>query len=154
CFAAELSLIAPQRNPQTLTCEQFGGGCDPRCGPCDLAADLAPLPTWGFCSSECEQLAEAQCAASPQCRVVKDAACAVAADCVTDYLGCFPTDQIIEASLDCFAAADGFTCSRSAECTAYHRSGLGTSPQLAREFAMCAPEGVAVGTCAGDVLCD
>ena len=154
CLAAEpASLPAPQRNPDTLACESFGGGCIPECGPCPLA-DLVPQPSWGFCGSTCEALTEVDCGKDPGCRVVKDAACSLSADCITDYLGCFPTDQFPDPSIDCFTARDGFTCSRSAECTAFHR-GLRSniSPQPVLAFAMCAPEGKSPGTCFGQVLC-
>src|SRR5689334_15243747 len=81
CLAAPepAALPAPLRNPDTLTCDSFGGGgCVPECGPCPaVAVDLAPIPTWGVCNGACDALSEAACAAEPGCRVVKDAACAV-----------------------------------------------------------------------------
>jgi hypothetical protein len=141
-------------NPDTLLCELWGGGgpCDPRCGPCPAVALSTPPPSWGSCGSQCESLSEAACAESPFCRVVKDAACAISGGCTTDYLGCFPTDQFTEPTIDCFMARDGQTCSRSAACTAFHR-GAGIDPRDARTFAMCAPEGEAPGTCFGEVVC-
>jgi hypothetical protein len=148
---------APQRNPETLTCESFGGGgCNPDCGPCPLADQpaLAPLPSWGFCGSTCEALSETACASDPACRVVKDAACAVSAGCTTDFLGCFPTNQFTDPAVACFAAHDGFTCSLSAACTAYHRgTQSGLEPPILQTFAMCAPEGKSPGTCFGQVTC-
>jgi hypothetical protein len=115
----------------------------------------APLPSWGFCGSTCESLSETECARTSECRVVKDAACAISGDCATDFVGCFPTDQVAEPSLDCFTARDGFSCSRSSACTAYHRSGPTTlDPAPARTFAMCMPEGKAPGTCSGEVTCE
>lgn len=147
------SLPAPQRNPDTLSCESFGGGCDLGCGPCPAAA-FAPIPSWGFCNGACEMLTEAACAKDAGCRVVKDAACAVSGGCLTDYLGCFPTDQMTDPAIDCFAARDGFACSRSAACTAYHRAGpIALDPVADRPFAMCGPEGQAPGTCFGQVVC-
>ena len=156
--AEPASLPAPQRNPDTLTCESFGGGgCIPECGPCPLAdqpAPTQPIPSWGFCGSPCESLSETACAADPTCRVVKDAACAVSADCTTDFLGCFPTDQSTDLAADCFAARDGFSCSQSAACTAYHRGmQSGLEPPITHTFAMCAPEGKSPGTCFGQVTC-
>lgn len=164
-FAEPASAPAPQRNPDTLTCQSFGGGCTPECGPCPAAeADPAlsqPSPTWGLCGSTCEALPEAACAKDPGCRVVKDAACAVSGDCTTDFLGCFPTDLFADPEVDCFAARDGFACSQSAACTAYHRGssalqglpGLQGPPEPDRTFAMCAPEGKSPGTCFGQVTC-
>jgi hypothetical protein len=153
--AAEPAIApAPQRNPETLTCEAFGGGCSPECGPCPEIA-LAPSPSWGFCGSTCDALSETACAQNAGCRVVKDARCAVSADCATDFVGCFPTDQLVDPSIDCFAARDGWTCSQSAGCTAYHRGGVnGLEPVVTRTFAMCAPEGQSPGTCYGAVACE
>ncbi len=163
-FAEPASALAPQLNPDTLICQSFGGGCSPDCGPCPAVAEAdpagvtAPIPSWGFCSGTCEALTETECVKDPACRVVKDAACAVSADCTTDFLGCFPTDQFTDPAVDCFAARDGFSCSQSAACTAYHR-GLSTAlgapepPGQERMFAMCAPEGKSPGTCFGQVTC-
>ncbi len=138
------------RNPDTLGCETWTGGepCNPECGPCPLIAPSLPPPSWGFCGSPCEARSEAECAQDLSCRVVKDAACALSGDCTTDFLGCFPTDQFTEAYLDCFAARDGQSCSRSGACTAFHRNQAGD-----RTFAMCAPAGKSPGTCFGEVLC-
>jgi hypothetical protein len=146
--------IAPQRNPDTLICEAFGGGCNPDCGPCaeDLPA-LAPLPSWGFCGSPCEALSETDCLKDAACRVVKDAEC-LNKTCVTDFVGCFPTDQLVEPDMDCFAARDGFTCSRSNGCTSYHRIfGIRLDQMAPREFAICVPEGQVPGKCNGQVVC-
>lgn len=162
CLIAEPAIApAPLRNPETLTCDSQGTGvCRPECGPCPLAeaaaSDLVAPPTWGVCGSTCEGLSEAACAQDAGCRVVKDAECAVSGTC-NGFLGCFPTDQLTRTDVDCFTAFDGATCSQSAACTAYHRS-HGTanarSPVLVREFAMCAPEGQAPGSCHGVVACD
>lgn len=143
-------------NPDTLICEAWGGGfpCDPRCGPCPAVALSTPPPSWGFCHGQCEGLPEPACAESPGCRVVKDAWCAVYGYCLNDYVGCFPTDQATDPSIDCFAARDGQTCSRNAGCTAFHRVfGGDPSPPGARTFAMCAPEGDWPGNCFGEVVC-
>lgn len=151
--AEPASLPAPQRNPDTLTCEAFGGGgCLPQCGPCP-AIDLAPLPTWGFCGSTCESLSADACAKDAGCRVVKNAACVASGTCATDFAGCFPVDQTADPALDCFAATDGFTCSRSGACTAYHRVSAGSDATAPRAFAMCVPEDRSPGTCHGQVLC-
>src|SRR6185503_19797747 len=65
---------ALQRNPESLTCEGFGGPfpCDPACGPCPADAE-PPAVSWGFCGSPCETLVETSCEADVGCRVVKDA---------------------------------------------------------------------------------
>jgi hypothetical protein len=101
----------------------------------------------------CESLSESACAQDATCRVVKSAACVASGTCATAFVGCFPTDQGTDPALDCFAATDGFTCSRSAGCTAYHRTTAGSDPTLARTFAMCVPEGKVPGTCFDAVVC-
>src|SRR5262245_40346535 len=88
--AEPASVPAPQRNPDTLTCEAFGGGCLPQCGPCP-AVDH-PAVTWGFCGSSCESLTESACAADATCRIVKNAACVASGTCATAFVGCFPVD--------------------------------------------------------------
>jgi hypothetical protein len=150
--------VQDQRNPQDLTCQNFGGGpiCDPECGPCPLGTDLAPIPSWGVCGSACELQDESSCAADPSCRVVKDARCAIDGTCLTDFIGCFPTDQQQIADLDC-KTADAQTCSESSTCTAFHRNdpcGLAVDGPCPREFAMCMPEGQAPGRCFDPVSCD
>ncbi len=147
---------APQRNPETLECQSFGSTCDPSCGPCPETA-FAPIPSWGSCGSFCEGQDEAGCAASPECRVVKDARCAVSGDCTTDFLGCFPTDSFTDPTTDCFAARDGQTCSRSSACTALHRlepCPLALDAPCPEPFAMCVPEGQSPGQCFAPVTCD
>src|SRR5436190_20794625 len=103
----------PLRDPERLTCQEFGGGCDPSCGPCPAAAPSIAFPSWGVCGSSCEQLTEAACAAAAECRVVRDARCAVSGTCETDFVGCFPVDTAPDTSVDCFRATTGWECSRS-----------------------------------------
>jgi len=149
------SLPAPQRNPQDLICESFGGGgCDPACGPCPQA--LAPIPTWGFCGSACENLDEASCAADDTCRVVKDARCAIDGTCLTDFIGCLPTDQFVDRNIVC-QQADSQSCSENPTCTAFHRNdpcGLAVDGVCPRDFVFCMPEGVSPGRCFAEALCD
>lgn len=159
---AEPTIAAAQRNPELLTCESFGGGgpCDPACGPCPASTQegttaLAPLPSWGFCGSSCEGLGEADCSGRDDCRVVKDVRCAIGLDCLTDFLGCFPTDQFVDPAVECTAAPDGETCSRNPACTAYHRvDPCPLDGQCPREFVLCMPEGVSPGLCFEEALCD
>ena len=148
---------APLRNPEALTCDFFGGNtCDPDCGPCpaeDLAA-LAPIPSWPQCNSPCESLGETACAASAECRVVKDARCMIEGNCVSDFMGCFPIDLAPDPTVDCFTARDGWTCSRSSACTALHESAECTPQQCPRQFALCVPEGKSPGNCQSPIACD
>lgn len=154
-FAEEPAVsLAPQRNPENLECQSFGGGCNPSCGPCP-ALDLAPIPSWGFCGSTCEQLTESACASTPECRVIKELECALSKDCTTDFIGCFPTNQFTDPTTDCRAARDGFTCSLNPACTAYHYRQLVVAPDATNQlsFALCAPEGQAPGSCYAPVTC-
>jgi hypothetical protein len=149
---ASLELIAPQRDPDTLLCESFGFDCAPGC---DCPALDQPAPTWGTCGGACDDLDEASCMARPECRVARNARCAVDPGCsASDFLGCFPTDQRVDASTDC-RNADATTCSRSSACTAYHDplfcALVGPCPA---EFTLCMPEGDDPGTCEGIALCD
>jgi hypothetical protein len=139
--------LAPQLDPETLTCITPRPECTPGC-VCD---DGAPSRTWGLCDGRCNAVTEEACTAIPGCRVVKDARCAISGACETDFLTCAPTDQVTEPSLDCLAAGDAETCSRSAACTAFH---FDRSPEIRRVFAMCAPAGTSPGACAGEVTCE
>ena len=151
---------APLRDPESLTCNSFGGDtCDPACGPCPLSdvAALSPIPSWPMCGSACESLNESACAASAECRVVKDARCVIGEDCVTDFVGCFPIDNVQDPTVDCFAARDGWTCSRSAACTALHdrRSPCPANDDTcSRPFGLCVPEGKSPGVCHEQATCD
>ena len=118
------------------------------------APPIPPIPSWGICGSPCEQLGESACAADPSCRVVKDAACAIHLDCLTDFLGCFPTDGITE-EVDCFTA-DAWACSRDRACTALHTSAACPAvegQECPRPFALCIPEGTSPGRCFDEVSC-
>lgn len=158
-FAAEEPAIAeaPRRDPGNLTCQSFGYPCDDACGPCPAVADLAPIPTWPYCGSPCEQLGESACEADPACRVIKDASCAIGESvCLTDFLGCFPIDEAPDDTVDC-ATADAWDCSRSNQCTAYHAAGTGACPpntECGRPFELCMPEGQHPGACVGMIACD
>jgi hypothetical protein len=133
-------LRAELRNPENLTCDEFTvGSCTPG----------VPVPTWGVCESECQDLNEQACSTASACRVVKDAECLVQFDCLTDYLGCFPTDMDVDESIDCWTA-DAFQCSRSPKCSAAHS----TSGGGGRPFDLCIIEGKSPGFCNLPVACD
>jgi hypothetical protein len=143
---------APQRNPDTLQCQSIGTGCDPACGPCPLAD--SPDVTWPVCNGACEGLGEGACAADPNCRVILDAACSIGLTCLTNYIGCYPTDTAVDISVDCFTA-DAWTCSRSNACTAYHSyaSCPANDESCARPFELCTREGTLPGRCWDQVTC-
>jgi hypothetical protein len=144
---------APLRNPDTLQCETFGGGCDPACGPCPAVANQ-PLPSWPVCGSPCESLDPSACAADPSCRVVEDAACSIGLNCFTNFVGCYPIDTVPSTSIDCYTA-DAWDCSRDNACTAYHSyETCPTDAECDRPFELCTPEGQAPGRCHDPVVCD
>jgi len=157
-----------QRNPEVLTCETFGGGggtCDPNCGPCPLTGGqedsaLAPIPSWGVCGGFCDTLDEASCAADDTCRVIKDARCAVAGTCETDFVMCVATDQFVDTSIDCTIITDGQRCSQNPACTAFHRESTcprhesPVPPPCTLDFAFCGDEGIAPGKCFEPAICD
>lgn len=153
------ALAAPQRNPFDLSCQSFGGTCDPACGPCpETGAALAPLPSWGFCFSSCESHDEATCETDDRCRVIKDARCAIDGTCVTDFLGCVEIDQFVDVLVDCTLVTDAETCSRNPACTGYYEpngcSILQNGPACGASFAFCGPEGRGAGRCFDQAACD
>jgi hypothetical protein len=147
--AAEPVLL---RDPATLMCQAFGSTCDPGCGPCP-ATGGAPTATWGVCGSQCETLNEGDCQVAPGCRVVLDARCAIERNCLTNFLGCFPTDGSMYPYIECWGV-DAFQCSRSEGCSALHVQTQCLSPECAQPFALCVPEGKMPGRCWDQVLCD
>jgi hypothetical protein len=155
--------MAPLRDPGNLTCQGFSSPCNDECGPCPAATEPAvagvkpipPIPSWNYCGHVCETKSETACAADPQCRVIKDAECAIGnMTCFTDFLGCFPVDTIPDVSVMCHGA-DAWDCSRSAACTAIHSGACGSGmPDCDRPFELCVPEGTIPGSCRGTVTCD
>ncbi|MBA3465180.1 MAG: hypothetical protein H0T46_34940 [Deltaproteobacteria bacterium] len=148
---------APLRDPSNLTCVSFGGGgCNPECGPCPaITAHRTPVPSWGVCGSGCDALGDGACTMTPDCRTTRDATCTIGPNaCITDFLGCFPTDFSRDDTINCFTA-DASTCSRSKKCEAHHGHapcpvGGGECP---RPFVTCVPVGVSPGSCDGQVTC-
>jgi hypothetical protein len=141
------AITAQLRNPETLLCQSFGGECDPACGPCPAVVGRTPAPTWGICGSSCENLDELSCAVQPECRIVRDARCAMSGTCFTDFIGCFPTDTLTLANIPCTDAHDGQTCSMIPSCTAFHDSLSCTDPPCGMRFAFCLPDGASPGRC-------
>jgi len=131
------------RDPNDLTCEAFG------------ACTAMPFgPTWGLCGSACSALDETACAADDGCRVVRDARCAISGTCETDFLGCFPTDDDVQADVACLGA-DSETCSKSPACIAYHLTsdGCALDGGCGHAFVLCMPADVAPGRCFDPVTC-
>jgi hypothetical protein len=143
---AEADPIAPIRlvDPYSLTCTDFGGwggggGCGP-CGACDPPPE-APLPTWGFCDSQCTALGEGECLATEGCRATYDYACYTGdGPCTAEvpYTGCYQVDQSGALEGDCLDLADAWQCSTRDDCVALHDFSTGGS-----EFVQCRVEGAA-----------
>ena len=163
-----------QRNPETGVCEYFGGGggggggCNDPCNPCpDSPAeepDRAPLPTWGFCESQCTGLAEAACVEASGCRAIYTSNC-IDQDCVDEplYVDCWATDMQGPIQGGGCTGLDSFTCSMHDDCSAVHYSTCPGAPGdqadpacLAANFGYCTPEGETgdPGNCYDPVTCD
>ena len=156
----EPAITPPLRDPELLGCTPPSQqGCDPACEPVDDRTGVAPIPpeqSWPVCGNACETLAETECAARSECRVVKDARCMIEEDCITDFLGCFAVDGAPNPNIDCFAMRDGWSCSRSNNCTALHERGTAgcTGEACPRPFGLCIPEGSSPGDCQSPISCD
>ncbi|MBP9208372.1 MAG: hypothetical protein KBG28_30670 [Kofleriaceae bacterium] len=147
----------PLRNPDTLTCDNVGGGgsgCDSGCGPCGGAGDGAPIayPTWAQCGHACEALDEGSCIAAPGCRAAYDYACQTGngpCTALQPFLGCYPVDTTGPIAGSCLGLG-GWDCSQHDDCAALYET---SGPSAV--FAECVPEpGRPWGTCDGPVLCD
>jgi hypothetical protein len=152
----EIAEPAGLRDPEQLTCTSFGPGCDPECGPCPEQTSLAPIPSWGVCGSVCEGMDETSCAAAAECRVVRDARCAIDGNCETDFIGCFPTDTFIDMTVPCLSIHDGWACSRNPTCSALHTRASCPSPfhpACVQPFGLCVPEGTSPGRCHDPIIC-
>lgn len=149
--------IPPERrSPYDLMCKPFGAPCSDVDGD-PTSAHVPPIPTWAECESECAELDEHTCAERSDCRVVRNAYCAFEGVCITDFVGCFPTDQQVDTSISC-TGADAWECSRNPNCTAWHDP-LDCPPnalvdQCPRQFIVCTPEGTIPGSCSGHIACD
>lgn len=150
------------RNPETGTCELFGGGGGGGCGvPVADQEAGAPYeaPDWGACPSECEALSESACWAADRCH-----AAYLTSLCPPDT-GC---DQLPSTFLGCWSIApsgpayervaceslDAYECSRHNDCVAnYTQDGTWDAlvPQPTQRFLSCAAEPV-LG-CYGDADC-
>lgn len=114
------------RDPSTLQCQSFGGGgyCDERCPcPLDEAADAVPIPSWGYCYSPCEGLAQADCFAAAECRAVFDHGCWTndsICPLETPFLGCYPVDQSGPIAGGGCDGLDAWSCSMHNDCIALH----------------------------------
>lgn len=157
-----------QRNPETGTCEYFGGGgggplpCDPECGPCPAAleeSDRAPLPSWGLCESACTGLDEATCQDTTGCRAVyvdpcPDGSCGTEAT----FSECWAVDMTGPIQGGSCEGLDAYTCSLHDDCVAVHASscedGLADPGCVPAGFVRCGAEIGGAGSCYDPVVCD
>lgn len=139
--------IAPitLRNPETGACEDFGGYGGGGCGPWPAEPDVAPLPDWGFCPSQCEALDEAACLDTAGCRAAyyqwvcpPDTLCDQG-ELPPQFWGCWSVSQSgpVQGACD---GLDADECSRHDDCTATY---VDDWERDGRIFDRCAPERVA-----------
>ena len=158
------------RNPETGQCEFFGGGggggCGDPCTPCEdvpTGEDRAPLPTWGYCESQCTGLGEAACVDTSGCRAIYTSSC-IDQDCadVPVYVDCWSTDMQGPIQGGGCEGLDAFSCSLHDDCAAVHYSSCGGAADqadpacVAANFGYCTPEGQTgdPGNCYEPVTCD
>jgi hypothetical protein len=130
---------AELRNPDTGSCESWGGG-----GGCYGAPE--PWPDWASCYSECEGLDEQGCLATSGCRAAYwQETCPPWADCDASwqpptFYGCWGTAP----SGPTQGACDGlsaYDCSRHDDCVAvYDRDWNAGDEENYNRFSYCAPE--------------
>jgi hypothetical protein len=130
--------LAPALNlidPTTLQCQTFtDSSCDSACGPCPAVAAPAP-PSWGSCDSTCRTLDETSCRITAGCRVARKAPQLGAP---STYVGCYPTDTSIAASVPC-GGLGAWECSRHDDCEATYVVNTTTAP-TSWLFQTCEPE--------------
>ena len=148
CPPGEAAPPAPLdlRDPSTLECQSFGSEvCDPRC-PCALddSNDAVPIPTWGWCDSPCEGLAESDCFAAAECRAVFDYGCWTRDSICpleTPFLGCYPVDQSGPIGGGGCDGLDAWTCSVHNDCIALHTQQCsGDTTDCWQQFIACDDE--------------
>jgi hypothetical protein len=160
-----------QRNPETGLCEYFGGGggggCGDPCNPCPdvpTEPDRVPVPTWGYCESQCTGLDEASCTTTSGCRTIYTSNC-IDDDCIDEplYVDCWSTDMQGPIQGGGCEGLDSLNCSMHDDCAAVHYPACGGTgdaeapePCGAAGFGYCADEGNPTdpGNCYGPVTCD
>jgi len=129
CAYAGDSIGWAVRNPQTGTCEDFGGG------GCYGAPE--PVPDWASCWGECEGLDAQTCLGTSGCRAAYEfGECPPGGDCSTvgPFLGCWGTAPSgpVQGACD---GLDAYECSRHDDCIAVYDTTSGES-----RFSYCAAE--------------
>ena len=165
-------------NPETGTCQFFGGGggggtCGDFGGPAIGAADIA-IPDWALCFSECTGLDEASCQAKSGCRAAYVSNCPEGARCpeVTySYTECWQVAPSGPIQGGTCTDLDSQECSRHDDCVAQHYPPAGAPLPAATDgvqykvpvalpavgrFESCAPEAITPPplACFGQPVCD
>jgi hypothetical protein len=157
CYDVPEPAAVPLRNPHSGQCELFGGGYCPCGGPCpDVAADWAPIPAWGACYSECEQLTEGACHAAPGCVAAYLETCPSNADCALDYTvfaGCWDAAPLVVPELPC-ESLDAERCNGRTDCSPVYTNELGNPDRnIPWQFVACTTE-ARPEVCRSDSECD
>lgn len=152
------------RNPETGSCEWFGGGgggCGEDLPLRDQAGAPFEAPDWGACASECEALTEGECWAAERCRAAYlTTECPPDSDGICDpgfmpstFLGCWaiaPSGPAYE-RVAC-EALDAYECSRHNDCSANYADRTtwdqAAEPAPQYRFTSCIAEPFNGGACA------
>jgi len=138
---------APQygyRDPQTGSCDYYGGG-----GGCYGEPTPVAQPDWATCPGACEGLDEQTCEATSGCRAAyleDDYNCPPGADCPVSYAfwGCWGTAPTgpIQGACD---GLDAQSCSEHDDCTATYDTVYNPDGTTTTQFAYCQQETYAPG---------
>lgn len=123
------------RDPSTGQCESFGGGCRG-----------IPYPDWASCNGSCEQLGEAACLRTADCRAIYAGSAQL-----HSFIACWGTaPSSHQAGGDC-TKLDPYQCSEHDDCSALFAEDK-TPPMT---WVSCLAERALLdpGTCDGQVLC-
>lgn len=147
------------RNPETGTCEAWGGG-----GCYDSGGGAQAEPDWAVCDGSCEALDEVSCLAAAECRAAylgwtcppwADSE----ADCLpsmNEFLGCWGIAPSGPAEPEDCWSLDAYACSRHNDCSAVYQQveapGDDGGFQQTLSFVGCQPEAPVQG-CYSDEEC-
>jgi hypothetical protein len=125
---SDLAPAIELRDPQTGTCQAFGGGGGGGCDPVPLAEGEAKapfsMPDWATCQSGCEGLDELSCQLSDGCRAIYvDAESCGPQGCmrVNIFAACWGVAPSGPVQGGACEGLDAHECSRHNDCSAVHQ---------------------------------